>query len=198
MKTQKYQLMPITDQSGKFAFATEYHQTGIFETKVDAFVTIIDLLYEYRITPNHAGSLAVEVLEHQELHASELRVFKSETPGVLTYEDEDSDYYNLVMDACDIRTSYNKIEEFPIIYSFLGSLTNLHAIILLGKPIFRKDKNEFHIIIPSSVEFYCKEHGFVIITTLFDEGQINLIEKEKLLNDLEDTHIPEQPLEYMN
>ncbi len=198
MKAQKYQLIPIADQPGKFAFTTENSQSGSFETKIDAFVTIIDLLYEYRIIPKDAASLAVEVLEHEELRESELHIHTSEVSGVLTYDDQDSDYYDLVMDACDIRASYDAIKIFPAIHSFLSLPTEPYAIVILEKPIFRKSKNEFDIIIPSSIEFYCKEHGFVVITQLYEEGSLNLLEKEQLLEDLETLHIPDQPLEEMN
>ncbi len=199
MKTKEYKLVAIDDVSeNKFAFTADNTQSGSFETKIDAFVTIIDLLYEHRIRPMDAARLALEVLEHEGLRASELHVYQSETPGVLTYKDDDSDYYNLVMDACDIRANYDMIETFPAIHSFLALPTEPYAIVIIEKPVFRKSNNEFNIIIPSSIEFYCKEHGFVVITQLFEEGCINFLEKEKLLEDLDTLHLPDQPLEEMN
>ncbi len=199
MKTKEYKLIVVDDVSeNKFAFTADNTQSGSFETKIDAFVTIIDLLYGHRIKPTDAARLALEVLEHEELRASELRVYQSETPGVLTYEDDDSDYYNLVMDACDIRANYDTIETFPAIHSFLALPTEPYAIVIIERPVFRKSNNEFNIIIPSSIEFYCKEHGFVVITQLFEEGSIDLLEKEKLLEDLDILHLPDQPLEEMN
>lgn len=199
MKTKEYKLVAIDDVSeNKFAFTADNTQSGSFETKIDAFVTIIDLLYEHRIRPMDAARLALEVLEHEGLRASELHVYQSETPGVLTYKDDDSDYYNLVMDACDIRANYDTIETFPAIHSFLALPTEPYAIVIIERPVFRKSNNEFDIIIPSSIEFYCKEHGFVVITQLFQEGSIDLLEKEKLLEDLDTLHLPDQPLEEMN
>lgn len=198
METKEYKLIAIGDAGEKFAFSATDTQSGSFETKIDAFATIIDLLYEHRIRPKDAARLSLEVLEHEELRASELRIYESDTPGVVTYQDDDSDYYNLVMDACDIRANYDSIETFPTIYSFLSVPTEPHAIVIIEKPVFRKNNNEFSIIIPSSIEFHCKEQGFVVITHLYEEGTIDFIEKEKLLEELETIHIPDQPLEEMN
>jgi hypothetical protein len=206
MEPERYTLISIRNESDKFIFSTKNHQTGTFETKVDAFVTIIDLLYENLIFPNEAAKLAYEVLEHSILKSSEMKI--KGIDGIVEsptkdsnedlYQDDDSDYFNKVFDACEIRQIYDHIESFPVFCTYLEFQTNPHAIIVVERPIFRKSGNEFDIIISSSIKFYCKEQGWIVVECLYEESQINLLQKEELLDKLEKLHIPEFPLEQMN
>jgi|GEM_PF-2251191 len=146
---------------------------GRFETKTEAFKQLMEMLMENHISTKHALDLFEEVLksnvpfEKTDFTLHPHKIFKSQLGSV-----------------ADAAVKYRILEELCIMESVTEPCLK----------ICQNCKDHGTIYIPNikTGPVYSKFEGFAYLEILYKENIINLIDKERLMKELEESNIPYQ------